>query len=153
MAIISRLLKIKGLFCRISSLLLGSFAKETYNFEEPTHRSQPILVCVTEQPPPELICAGASVLQCVAVCCSALQCVAVCCSALQCVTVCCSVLQCIAVSSELTFENIFFCFCLQNNPPEFNLRWCKCVAAFCSVLQCVAVCCSVLQCVAVCCSE
>jgi len=25
-----------GLFCRISSLLLGSFAKETYNFKEPT---------------------------------------------------------------------------------------------------------------------
>ena len=29
MATISRLLKIIGLFCRISSLLLGSFAKET----------------------------------------------------------------------------------------------------------------------------
>jgi len=32
----------------------------------------------------------ASVLQCVAVCCSVLQCVAVCCSVLQCVAVCCS---------------------------------------------------------------
>ena len=38
----SRLLKIKGLFCRISSLLLGSFAQETNNFEEPTNRSHPI---------------------------------------------------------------------------------------------------------------
>jgi len=31
-ASISRLLKIIGLFCKISSLLYGSFAKETYNF-------------------------------------------------------------------------------------------------------------------------
>ena len=41
---ISRLLKIIGLFCRISSLLQGSFAKETYNFTEPTNRSHPIVV-------------------------------------------------------------------------------------------------------------
>ena len=39
---ISRLLKIIGLFCRISSLLQGSFATETYNFKEPTNRSHPI---------------------------------------------------------------------------------------------------------------
>ena len=38
----SRLLKIIGLFCRIESLLYGSFAKETYNFKEPTNRSHPI---------------------------------------------------------------------------------------------------------------
>jgi len=38
-ATISRLLKIAGLFCRISSLLWGSFAIETYNFKEPTNRS------------------------------------------------------------------------------------------------------------------
>jgi len=38
----SRLLKIIGLFCRISSLLQGSFAKETCNFKEPTNRSHPI---------------------------------------------------------------------------------------------------------------
>jgi len=30
-------LVIIGLFCRISSLLWGSFAKETYNFKEPTN--------------------------------------------------------------------------------------------------------------------
>jgi len=41
-ATISRLLKILGLFCRISSLLQGSFAKKTYNFKAPTHRSHPI---------------------------------------------------------------------------------------------------------------
>jgi len=41
-ATISRLLKIIGLLCRISSLLKGSFAKETYNFKEPTNRSHPI---------------------------------------------------------------------------------------------------------------
>ena len=42
MATISRLLQIIGLSCRISSLLKGFFAKETYNFKEPTDRSQPI---------------------------------------------------------------------------------------------------------------
>jgi len=41
-ATISRLLKITRLFCRISSLGYGSFAKETYYFREPTHRSHPI---------------------------------------------------------------------------------------------------------------
>jgi len=42
-ATISRLLKIKGLFCRISSLVRGSFAKETCNFKETTKRSHPIV--------------------------------------------------------------------------------------------------------------
>ena len=42
MATISRLFKIISLFCRMSSLLLGFFAKETYNFKEPTYRSHPI---------------------------------------------------------------------------------------------------------------
>jgi len=32
-----RLLRIIGLFCRMSSLLLVSFAKETYNLKEPTN--------------------------------------------------------------------------------------------------------------------
>jgi len=41
-ATISRLLKIIGLFCRMSSLLWGSFAKKTHNFKDPTHRSHPI---------------------------------------------------------------------------------------------------------------
>ena len=41
-ASISRLLQITGFFCRIWSLLQGSFAKETYNFREPTNRSHPI---------------------------------------------------------------------------------------------------------------
>jgi len=41
-ATISRLLKIIGLFCRILSLLYGSFAKETYNIKEPTNLSHPI---------------------------------------------------------------------------------------------------------------
>ena len=46
-ATISRLLQIIGLFCRISSLLLGSFAKENYNFKEPTNRSHPIATRAT----------------------------------------------------------------------------------------------------------
>ena len=41
-ATISSLLQIVGLFCRISSRLWGSFAKETYHFKEPTNRSHPI---------------------------------------------------------------------------------------------------------------
>ena len=41
MATISRLLKIIGLFCRISSLLQVSLAKENYFLNEPTNRSQP----------------------------------------------------------------------------------------------------------------
>ena len=69
-ATISRLLKIIRLFCRISSLSNGCFAKETHDFKEPTNRSH-LTVCA-------LMCCR--VLQCVAVCCSVSQCVAVCCS-------------------------------------------------------------------------
>ena len=47
-ATISRLLKIIGLFCRILSLLQGSFAKETCNFKEADNCSHPI-VCSTSQ--------------------------------------------------------------------------------------------------------
>jgi len=43
-ATISRLLRMIGLFCRRSSLLLGSVAKETYSFKEPTTHSHPIHV-------------------------------------------------------------------------------------------------------------
>jgi len=39
---ISKFLKIVGLFCRMQSLLQGSFAKETYYFKEPTNWSHPI---------------------------------------------------------------------------------------------------------------
>jgi len=42
-ATISTLLKMIGLFCRISSVFQGSFAKETYNLNEPTNCSHPIL--------------------------------------------------------------------------------------------------------------
>ena len=45
-ATIRRLLKIIDLFCRISSVSQGSFAKETYNFKESTTRSHPIRWCV-----------------------------------------------------------------------------------------------------------
>ena len=50
-ATVGRLLKIIVRFCRILSLLKGSFAKETYNFEEPTNRSHPISL-------PRLSCMG-----------------------------------------------------------------------------------------------
>ena len=42
LATISRLLKFIGLFCKILSLLQGFFAKQTYDFKEPTNRSHPI---------------------------------------------------------------------------------------------------------------
>ena len=45
-ATISRLLRIISFFCRISSRLWVSFAKETYNLKEPTNRSHPICECV-----------------------------------------------------------------------------------------------------------
>jgi len=41
-ATIRRLLKIIGLFCGISSVFEGSFAKETYHFMEPTNRNHPM---------------------------------------------------------------------------------------------------------------
>jgi len=41
---VSRIDKIIGLFCRILSLLQGSFAKETYDFIDPTNQSHPIHV-------------------------------------------------------------------------------------------------------------
>ena len=43
-ATMSMLLKITSLFCRISSVLQGSFAKETYNLKEPNNRSHHIYV-------------------------------------------------------------------------------------------------------------
>ena len=46
----SRRLKIIGLFCRISSLLQGSFAKETCTFKAPTNRSHPIQI-YNKRPP------------------------------------------------------------------------------------------------------
>ena len=49
LATISRLLQITGLFCRISSLLLVSFAKETYNLKEPTNRSHHIYISCVHQ--------------------------------------------------------------------------------------------------------
>jgi len=42
-ATISRLLKIIGLFCKKALSKRRYSAKETYNFKEPTHRSQPIV--------------------------------------------------------------------------------------------------------------
>ena len=41
-ATVSRIDKIIGLFCRMASLLYVSFAKETYNFIDPTNCSHPI---------------------------------------------------------------------------------------------------------------
>jgi len=40
--LVGRIDKIIGLFCRISALWLGSFAKKTYKFIDPTNQSHPI---------------------------------------------------------------------------------------------------------------
>jgi len=45
-ATVSSIDKIIRLFCRISSLLWVSFAKETYNFIDPTSQSHPIVRCL-----------------------------------------------------------------------------------------------------------
>jgi len=105
-AMVSRIDKILCLFCRISSLLQGSFATETCNFIDPTNQSHPI-----GHFPPK----SCNVLRCVVVCCGVLhmyrymyrewktetrfkssaitwlhmkQCIAVYRSVLQCVAVC-----------------------------------------------------------------
>jgi len=44
-ATVSRIDKIICFFCRISSLLYGLFAEETYNFIDPANRSHPIVDC------------------------------------------------------------------------------------------------------------
>ena len=57
-ASIRRLLKMIRLFCRISSLLYGSFAKETYNSKEPTdrsHRGSLHMECQTSIPYDQMI--------------------------------------------------------------------------------------------------
>jgi len=93
---------------------------------------------------------SASMLQCVAVCCSVLQCVAGCCSVLRCVAVCCSVLQCVAVCCSVLQCVVVCCSVLQCVAVCFSVL--QCGAVCCSVLQCGAVCCNVLQCVVVCAS-
>jgi len=49
LAMMSRLRENTGLFYRISSLVWGSFAKETYDLKEPSNRSHPIVVCRKEE--------------------------------------------------------------------------------------------------------
>ena len=81
-ATISRLLQIIGLFCKISSLIQGSFAKETYNLIDPNDRSHPIAGHDAQM--------TAVWLECEDVCGSMFEC-------LECVGVCWSVLECVEV--------------------------------------------------------
>jgi len=77
-ATISKLLKIIGLFCRISSLLWGSFAKETYNCKEPTNRRYPIwrihMCGMTHSFGKALVCACESCVRHVVCMCRILSC-------------------------------------------------------------------------------
>ena len=69
---VSRMDKITCLFCKISSLLQGSFAKETHNFIDPTNRSHPIALEATPQLFPQLEARAHRTL-CTATYCSTLQ--------------------------------------------------------------------------------
>ena len=71
-ATISTLLRIIRLFCRISSLLYGSFTKQTYHFKEPTNCSHPIAyVCGSLVTHVSVCCSGSSLCCSVSsVCCS-----------------------------------------------------------------------------------
>jgi len=116
-----------GLFCRILSLLKDSFAKETYNFIDPTNQShliQYVVVCTGLLHTFAVCC---SLSQSVAVCCTRLQSVAVRCSLLQSVAVCCSLLQSVAhVCSLLQCATLYCCFGL------FDVCVLQCVAVRCS---------------------
>ena len=102
MATISRLLKIIGLFYRISSVLQGSFAKETYHFTGPTNRSHPIATREGGKKREFSYLKACLKSICLGLCCGVLRCVEVCCSGvLRCVAVCCSALQCVAVCIQI----------------------------------------------------
>jgi len=120
------------------------------------------------------VCVCCSVLHWVALCCSVLQFIA---SVLQCLAVCCSVgavtdlLVCGSGGSRarthtrrracgttpcvygflFSFLYVAVC-CSMLQCVSFMCVAVRCRACLLCVLQCVAVCCSVLQCVAVCCS-
>ena len=80
-ATIRRLLQIIRLFCRISSLCKGSFTKETYDFNEPTHRSHTISI--------ECICELAGITGvCICACENGCACVCMCVHVCMCVCVC-----------------------------------------------------------------
>jgi len=124
----SRILKMISLFCRISSLLQGSFAKETCNFKEPTNRSHPIaeVVDCSHTLWRDVLYSNhlehMSVLHGATVCCSVLQCVAVCCRALQCAAVLSSctrlrVAHALHSIQHFVFVLLDFTSCLQPSRP------------------------------------
>jgi len=63
----SRLLKIRGLFRKRALQKRRCFVKETYNFKEPTNRSQPIM---QKSELDNIVGTQRMHKQCVAVCCS-----------------------------------------------------------------------------------
>jgi len=101
-ATVSRIDEMIGLFCRMQSLLKGSFAKETYNVIDPTDRSHPIQIKTkeghgVEHPPPQSFKCGLCLVNNEIHRVHSFMDSAVCCSVLQCVAVCCSMLQYVAV--------------------------------------------------------
>jgi len=100
-------------------LLQGSFAKDPYNFIDPTNQSHPLLLLSCSDNGTDAIDQGH---------CSMLQCVAACCSMLQYDAVCCSVMQCVVDAiDDMTVDTVA-----------------ECVAVCCSVLWCDVEWCSVL---------
>ena len=96
--------RIQGLFFRISSLLQGSFAKETYNLIDPTDRSHPIGLgyVITHvkregkgEGKREYVCVCVFVNVCVRV--RVCMCVSVCKCVLLCLCLCTYICMCVCV--------------------------------------------------------
>jgi len=164
----SRLLKIIGLFCRIWSLLQGSFAKETFPFKEPTNRRHLLyymyLLVLCQRPARSHIeCAYISThthshthVPCVK-------------KREMCMYMYIYTYLFICIYTYICMYMLYMGMCIythalraktcavgdssfQMHSINSKMSVLQCVAVCCSVLQCVAVCCGVLQCVAVCCS-
>jgi len=120
------------LFRRISSLLQSSFAKETYDFKEPTNRSHPIGCLELQDKPTRRIQRTCRVVKKHVWCPFIL---------LQCVAVRCSVLQCGAVSynslrftflsmSRSSLRNVCRSACRADSLYHYKVyeyRWCVCI--------------------------
>ena len=123
--------QIIGLFCRISSLSQGSFAKETYNAIDPTDRSHPIIKCNTQsmykKPDGEWVVEALE--EDVGVCLEELQlqvCCSVCCSVHSRVSysVCC---RCVAVRVAVCFVvrvAVFVAVCVATDGGIGGGCWC-----------------------------
>jgi len=133
-ASISRLLNSEVSFAREPYEREYILQKETWNFKEPTDRSQPIsLIGISATRPASTVALHSSVCACDV-------------SPRKIIGLFCKRdLQKRRYSAKETYK-------FKEPTKWLCTRLCVHMMSCCSVLQCVAVCCSVLQCVAVCCS-